>query len=146
LSCSCVYINIWYFQEKLTNPAFAFSEASAVDLKIKNGLHNRTARRFSINFVNNGSLNLMKNKTERIFSSFVYKYGLDSNTVNAQKDLDESTRICAKCKTLLHAREELLDNLSTPSVFNDLYEKLCQLLMQAINLSPSYRRMATSLK
>lgn len=61
------------FLEKLTNPAFAFSEENLSRTSTKNGVNNHAARRFSMPFVNGSSLNTVKNKTERIISSFVFK-------------------------------------------------------------------------
>lgn len=39
-----------------------------------------------------------------------------------------------------------MDQLQTPSIFKDMYEKLCQLLKNASNLAPSYRRTVASLR
>lgn len=75
------------FLEKLTNPAFSVSMNDPHEFKQKNGFTQRGNRRFSMNFVNADSLNLMKNKTERIFSSLAYRYGLDSNVINSIKVL-----------------------------------------------------------
>uniref|UniRef100_A0AC34Q9H9 FYVE-type domain-containing protein n=1 Tax=Panagrolaimus sp. JU765 TaxID=591449 RepID=A0AC34Q9H9_9BILA len=60
---------------------------------------------------------------------------------------DELTfRICTKCDKLLQRRSQAIESVQSLFIFKDLYEKLCQLLIEASNLAPSYKRMVTSLQ
>jgi rabenosyn-5 len=118
--------------QRLTNPAFTATEISS--FKKNPG--------FSRKFSESG----VKKQTSKFLSSFgieTSKFGMEKQPSN---DEEQSLRVCPTCKRLLERRQEAMDQMSMPSVFVDMYEKLCQLITQISNLSPSYKRMAASLK
>lgn len=51
-----------------------------------------------------------------------------------------------RCDKLLKRRSQAIESVQSLSIFKDLYEKLCQLLIEASNLAPSFKRMVTSLQ
>uniref|UniRef100_A0AC34GQT6 FYVE-type domain-containing protein n=1 Tax=Panagrolaimus sp. ES5 TaxID=591445 RepID=A0AC34GQT6_9BILA len=117
--------------QKLTNPAFTATEISSFK-KTSTGLPK---------FSDSG----VKRQTTKFLSSFgieTSKFGIEQPS----NPDEQSLRVCSKCKKLLERRQEAMDQMSIPSVFVDMYEKLCQLITQISNLSPSYKRMAASLK
>ncbi|KAH7721884.1 FYVE zinc finger family protein [Aphelenchoides avenae] len=109
---------------KLTNPAFAANMLSELNEDVV-APHKPTRKRISIATIGADSLEMVKRKTE--------------------KEPSECLRICGICKDLLDRREEVVDTLSAPTLFVDVYDKMCQMLTEITNLTPSYRRMAESL-
>ncbi|KAI6239683.1 Rabenosyn-5 [Aphelenchoides fujianensis] len=125
---------------KLTNPAFAADVLNGVETKSPPP-GRLDVRRSSSTFLAAGvnSLQMMRSKTERLLTAII------NENENGEK-VEENMRICFKCKEYLGRREKKMDLMGAPSVFVDLYDRLCQLITQITNLAPSFRRMALSLQ
>ena len=132
------------FIGKLTNPAFAADVLSGFDSSSSYTNGRLAVQKASTTLFNAGvesgrrSIQAVMSRTERLFTSLV--------DMDAPENPDEYMRICFRCKECLQRREQKMDLVATPSIFVDLYDKLCQLITQITNLTPSYRRMAHSLR
>ncbi|KAI6214227.1 hypothetical protein M3Y94_00242900 [Aphelenchoides besseyi] len=134
---SCSRFLSFVSARKLINPAYA----AYINVNTT-GANGSTMRRSSSSFLSAGintSLQMVKSKTERLFTSIL-------NENNVAENPEETLRICRQCEEYLKRREIKMDLNSAPSVFVDLYDRLCQLITQITNLAPSFRRMAHSLQ
>ncbi|KAE9556221.1 hypothetical protein FO519_000560 [Halicephalobus sp. NKZ332] len=122
--------------ERLINPAS--SGTVQYFFKEDNG-----SRQYSL--TDSDSLQAMKSKTGKLFSAFGFTPKDDGAEPESSKK-EPSIRVCLKCKTLLERRRQAMDQMQLPFVFRDMYEKLRQLLQDASNVAPAYKRNVESLR
>uniref|UniRef100_A0A7E5A1E5 FYVE-type domain-containing protein n=1 Tax=Panagrellus redivivus TaxID=6233 RepID=A0A7E5A1E5_PANRE len=123
------------FARQITNPAFAAPPSYDTD----NGEESNLKSLF------------VDNPVRKTRGKLLSTFGLDAKFNLPQfqkphKEEDPTIRVCTKCTNLLVRRQEAMAQMSMPSIFVDMYEKLGQLIIQVGNLAPSYRRMGISLK